>query len=127
MNRPATLILKAPCPECGGGYLQDYIASGPQLIQHENSCDTYNAILNALADRITFGVLLACVAELGPTRRAVAAAFAAVVLTDAIAFEEGGNNAQPDQARPRIPCPDTAAAERHADQPGLSHLPGPGR
>jgi hypothetical protein len=42
--------------------------------------------LDQLADRITFGILLACVAELGPTRRAVAAAFAAVALSGA--FEE---------------------------------------
>jgi len=47
--------------------------------------------LNQLADRITFGVLLACVAELGPTRRAIAAAFAAVALTDAIADEEAAD------------------------------------
>jgi hypothetical protein len=47
--------------------------------------------LNQLADRITFGVLLACVAELGPTRRAIAAAFAAVALTDAIETEENAD------------------------------------
>jgi hypothetical protein len=40
--------------------------------------------LDDLADAITYGILLACVAELGWTRRAVAAAYAAVALTDAI-------------------------------------------
>lgn len=53
------------------------------------------ANLDQLADRITFGVLLACVAELGPTRRAVAAAYAAIALTDAIADEESGADARP--------------------------------
>lgn len=49
--------------------------------------------LDQTATAIAFGVLLACVAELGPTRRAVAAAFAAVALTDAIA-DEGDHGAR---------------------------------
>lgn len=80
---PPRLILDNPCPLCGGGYRQDY-ASGPQLIPHESGCEVYDDILDRLATVIAYSVLLAAIAEYGITPRAVAAAWTAVALTDAI-------------------------------------------
>jgi hypothetical protein len=49
-----------------------------------------DAELDALADAIAYGIVLAAVAKLGVTRTALAAAFAAVVLSDA--FEPAGSS-----------------------------------
>ena len=81
---PPQLILDRPCPGCGGGYLQDYLDGGPQLIQHEGGCDVYDDILNRLATAIAYSVLLAAFAELGVTRRAFDLTAEAVLATDAI-------------------------------------------
>lgn len=85
---PARLVLDSPCPECGGGYLQDYRA-GPEIIPHENGCEVYDDILNRLATAIAYGVLLAAVAEYGVTRRAVRATQLAIIGSDAFDPQHG--------------------------------------